>query len=358
MPDTFAEPLLDWFDRHGRHDLPWQRHVDPYRVWVSEIMLQQTQVSTVVAYYERFVARFPGVIDLADAHEDEVLHLWSGLGYYARARNLHAAAQVVRDRHEGTFPDTQSALEALPGVGRSTAGAIRALAFGQHAVILDGNVKRVLCRYHAVEGWSGASAVQRELWQLAEAHTPQNRVAHYTQAVMDLGATVCTRSRPRCGECPVSGGCAARRQGRQGELPRPRPARALPVRRKVFVVLRRADGAVLLERRPPAGIWGGLWSFPECEPGADLADWCRRQAGCEAESLEPLPPLRHTFSHFHLDIEPVVVAVGKVTCGVAEGEGAIWYDHGAPAACGLAAPVAGLLKQLEEGERCQEPSTA
>ncbi len=345
-PEAFSAGVLQWFDRHGRKDLPWQQNPTPYRVWVSEIMLQQTQVATVIGYFERFVGRFPDVQALADAEPDEVLHLWSGLGYYARARNLHAAARAIRDTHGGRFPDTLDALCALPGVGRSTAGAVLALSRGQRHPILDGNVKRVLARFHAVEGWSGRSAVLARLWELAERYTPDARVAEYTQAMMDLGATVCTRGRPACERCPLSLRCEARRQGRVAEFPAPRPRRELPVRATRMLLLRNADGEVLLQRRPPTGIWGGLWSFPEPEPDADIADWCRRRLGLETDVPDAWPVLRHTFSHFHLDITPVLVRVQNPALCVLEATEGVWYNTRMPDARGLAAPVQRLLETL------------
>ena len=272
--DPFARALLAWFDQHGRHDLPWQTDPTPYRVWVSEVMLQQTRVPTVLRYFPGFMERFPDVAVLAEAPLDDVLHLWSGLGYYARARNLHRAASVVRDAHDGRMPDQREALEALPGIGRSTAGAILALAHGQRHAILDGNVKRVLARYHLVEGWPGRSAVLDRLWGLAESHTPRRRVAAYTQAIMDLGATVCTRSRPLCRACPLAESCGALSHGRTAELPSPRPKPTLPERTTAFLILRDSHGRVLLERRPPSGVWGGLWSFPECAAEADAEARC------------------------------------------------------------------------------------
>jgi len=345
-PEVFAGKVLQWFDGHGRKDLPWQRNPTPYRVWVSEIMLQQTQVSTVIGYFERFVTRFPDVQSLADGSLDEVLHLWSGLGYYARARNLHATARTLRDQHGGRFPDSLEALCALPGVGRSTAGAVLALSRGQRHPILDGNVKRVLARFHAVEGWSGRSAVLARLWELAEHYTPHERVADYTQAMMDLGATLCTRGRPACERCPLASRCEARRQDRVAEFPTPRPRRDLPVRATRMVLACNADGEVLLQRRPPTGLWGGLWSFPELDGDADIADWCWRRLGLEIDPVETWPVLRHTFSHFHLDITPVVVQVQNPALCVLETAEGVWYNTRVPDARGLAAPVQRLLESL------------
>ena len=301
----FARALLAWFDRHGRHDLPWQRDATPYRVWVSEIMLQQTRVAAVIPYFERFMARFPDVDALAGAELDEVLGLWSGLGYYARGRNLHAAARAVRANHGGRFPDTFEALVALPGVGRSTAGAILALAFGRRYPILDGNAKRVLARYHAVAGWPGEPRVGERLWAFAERHTPRRRVGDYTQAIMDLGATLCTRTRPTCLLCPLADGCRAHARGDPAGFPAPRPKRAYPTREKLLVVMRDAGGRVLVERRPPERDLGRALELPrgirrprprECGgrgrggPAPSPASGPRPGARPGGAWLHPLPP--------------------------------------------------------------------
>ncbi|MBI5461659.1 MAG: A/G-specific adenine glycosylase [Gammaproteobacteria bacterium] len=352
-PDTFAATVLDWYDRHGRKDLPWQRDRTPYRVWVSEVMLQQTQVATVIPYFERFMARFPTVIALADAELDAVLHLWSGLGYYARARNLHKAARVVRDVYAGTFPSDFEAVQALPGIGRSTAGAILALACAQRQPILDGNVKRVLARFHAVDGWPGEAAVLARLWDCAERYTPQRRVADYTQAMMDLGATVCTRARPGCAQCPLRVACQAYRADAVARYPAPRPRRDLPVRATHMLLLRNARGDVLLQQRPPQGIWGGLWSFPEvaasAEGPAEVGMWCVQTLGLTATRLEAWPALRHTFSHFHLDITPWLVELGENRAqAVLEGQPTVWYNTRTENVRGLAAPVQRLLERLQQ----------
>ena len=346
---SFSERLLAWWDEHGRKDLPWQREPTPYRVWVSEIMLQQTQVATVIPYYQRFVARFPDVRALADASIDEVLHHWSGLGYYARARNLHRSAQIIRDRLGGALPVDHADLTALPGIGRSTAGAILALSSNRHCAILDGNVKRVLARYHGVEGWPGRKEIEAQLWEHAIAHTPALRTAHYTQAIMDLGATLCTRAWPACARCPVAGDCVAHRDGRSGELPTPKPKRALPLRSAQMLLVHTSD-TVLLMKRPPTGVWGGLWGLPECPPHNDVADWCRAELRCEVTGETRWPPLRHTFSHFHLDIEPVLVRVTRAG-GVMDDAMGVWYNLDAPPPGGLAAPVRQLLAQLKSALR-------
>ncbi len=341
--DEFADRLLAWFDRHGRRDLPWQRDRTPYRVWVSEIMLQQTQVATVVPYFEVFLQRFPGVRELAAAPLDEVLHHWSGLGYYARARNLHRAAILVVERHGGELPCTLDEVMALPGIGRSTAGAILALSRDQRHPILDGNVKRVLTRYFALDGSAADPPVDAQLWTLAERSTPFDRVGAYTQAIMDLGATVCVRRRPLCHACPVSAGCIALVTGRQHELPaaKPRAARKL---RRTHMLLAVHEGRVLLERRPPSGIWGGLWGLPEFATLDAARKWCAARLRLRSALLS-FATLRHTFTHFDLDIQPV-----RVDCDGTEAVMApdrwVWYDPAAPVALGLAAPVAQLIRSL------------
>ncbi len=340
--------MLRWFDAEGRKDLPWQRPRSPYRVWVSEIMLQQTQVATVIPYFERFMARFPDLEALARADLDAVLHLWSGLGYYTRARNLHKAARIVMDRHEGVFPQTLAEVQALPGIGRSTAGAILSLACGQRHSILDGNVKRVLARSFGVEGWPGRPRVERQLWTLAERLTPEQRTGDYNQAMMDLGATLCRRGRPACLRCPLAADCVARREGRIAELPSPRPRKSLPVRTTRLLLIHDAN-SLLLERRPPTGIWSGLWSLPECPvETVDIADWCRTRLGIEPDRISPQPRRRHTFSHFHLDYTPVRIRTrGKPTKVMDTGD-RLWYKLASPDPCGLAAPVQRLISELTD----------
>jgi A/G-specific adenine glycosylase len=345
--DDFSRRVLAWYESHGRKDLPWQHPLTPYRVWISEIMLQQTQVNTVIPYYLRFIERFPDLQTLARAPLDEVLHLWSGLGYYARARNLHAAARRVCDHCGGEFPTRIEHMLKLPGVGRSTAGAILALALGERHPILDGNVKRVVARYHAVEGWPGQASVEQRLWELAETHTPLTHVAEYTQAIMDLGATVCTRSRPRCEACPLQLECKAHRSGQEMEFPSTRPKQTLPVRHTTFVILQNLGGEVLLEQRPPAGVWGGLWSFPECPAGTDPSQWCQKELGYAVQGAQYGPLLQHIFSHFRLLITPVYVQVQKQLFGVMESRPALWYKDTDLIPLGLAAPVTKLIKSLK-----------
>lgn len=343
--DGIATRLLAWFDQHGRHDLPWQRDITPYRVWVSEIMLQQTQVNTVIPYFERFMSRFPRVQDLADAAEDEVLHHWTGLGYYARARNLHRAARKVRDEHAGVFPATLDALRALPGIGRSTAGAILSIACGVRAPILDGNVKRVLTRLRAIDGDTSRGATQETLWALADLLTPSERFADYTQAIMDLGATLCTRSKPACALCPLADACVARAEGTPTRYPSRKRARALPVRHCRMLVIRNPAGEFLLEKRPASGIWGGLWSFPEIDTASDARAACDRIAGEAPVSLEQGTGFRHTFSHFHLDATPLHIRVAGLGRHVLEDQRLAWYKPG-KRELGLAAPVKKLIDAL------------
>jgi len=353
MPDDFAGRVLEWFDRCGRHDLPWQKARSPYAVWVSEIMLQQTQVATVIPYFERFMGRFPSVHALAAATLDDVLAHWSGLGYYARARNLHRAARIIVERFAGELPESIDALTSLPGVGRSTAGAILAQAHGARHPILDGNVKRVLARYHAVEGWPGEREVERRLWELAERQTPAERVADYTQAVMDLGATLCTRTRPACTVCPVAGACRACRLGIQGRLPAPRPKRERPRRRSAVLVIEDAAFRVLLERRPERGIWGGLYSLPEVGEGDSARDWCARRLGVLPADERALPPVEHAFTHFDLALEPLWLRLDTDCRAIMESENLLWYNPAARSSVGIAAPISALLQRLSS-ERSEE----
>ncbi|MFV8818780.1 A/G-specific adenine glycosylase [Haliea sp. E17] len=341
----FATRILSWFDQHGRHDLPWQRSADPYRVWLSEIMLQQTQVKTVIPYFERFLLRFPTVTSLAAAPEDEVLHLWTGLGYYARARNLHKAAKMVSAEFGGEFPDDLQALQALPGIGRSTAGSILASSFGKRGIILDGNVKRVLARHRAVAGWPGKSAVHDNLWTIAEELTPGERHRDYNQAMMDLGALLCTRSSPACGVCPLAADCIARQQGNPQDYPGKKPRKAMPVKSTRLLMARNSAGEVWLEKRPAPGIWGGLWCFPEAGERSP-AQWSSDTLGCTPTAVEHWPEFRHTFSHYHLDIEPVLLQLPVSPGSVMEADRQLWYNVRETAQVGLAAPVLRLLLQL------------
>lgn len=350
--ESFSAAVLDWYDRHGRKDLPWQQGITPYRVWVSEIMLQQTQVSTVLGYFDRFMEALPSVEALALAPEDEVLHLWTGLGYYSRARNLHKTAKLIVAEHGGEFPQCVEQLAELPGIGRSTAGAIASLSMGLRAPILDGNVKRVLARFVAQEGYPGEPKVARQLWDVAERLTPRTRVNHYTQAMMDLGATLCTRSKPSCLLCPLKAGCRAHLLGRETEFPVPKPRKALPQKRTLMPLLANPDGAILLYRRPSTGLWGGLWSLPELDDLSALDPLAERHA-LQLQGRRELAGLTHTFSHFQLAIEPWLIRVKSEAHAVAEPDW-LWYNLATPPRLGLAAPVKTLLKraaaELNAGE--------
>ena len=339
----FARRLLAWYDLHGRRDLPWKQGRDPYRIWVSEIMLQQTQVATVLGFYARFMESFPNVGALASADADTVLAHWAGLGYYARARNLHRAAKIVVDAHGGILPDTLEGLTALPGIGRSTAAAILALSAGRRHAILDGNVKRVLSRLYRVDGDPAAAATQKRLWALAEELTPFERVDDYTQAIMDLGATLCTR-RPDCANCPVRDLCDGFRQGDAAAFPRPRARRERPRRRADFLLLRDADGNVLLERRPPSGIWGGLWCLPEVD--GDAGDWIRARLGAAPGEIRERPPIEHGFTHFDLEIRPRDAMVAEAAGAVADDAGLRWHTPRDLGRAGLPAPFRKLLDAL------------
>jgi A/G-specific adenine glycosylase len=350
MKTRIAPRLLAWHAKSGRHDLPWQKHLRKegaaYRVWVSEIMLQQTQVATVIPYFERFMQRFPDVRALADAPSDEVLHLWTGLGYYARARNLHRAAQLIRDRHDGRFPQELDAVMQLPGVGRSTAGAILAISSGFRHSILDGNVKRVLARFYAIDGAPDESATLEKLWRLADDNTPEQNVATYTQAIMDLGATLCTRSKPRCEDCPIGADCRARIESRQGELPSAKRKGASRKRKTAVMLVARRQSAVLLVQRPSSGIWGGLWCLPEFQH-RDAAEMYAANTLTSATLMcAPLPDIEHRFTHFDLVITPVV-ATCRGDAHVREGN-TLWYDLTRPARVGLPAPIKTLLGTLLE----------
>jgi A/G-specific adenine glycosylase len=336
--------VLDWFDAHGRKDLPWQRDPNPYRVWISEIMLQQTQVQTVIPYFERFMERFATLEDLAKADIDTVLSHWSGLGYYARARNLHRSAKNIQNDYGGRFPETLEELEALPGIGRSTAAAILSLSFGQRHAILDGNVKRVLARHAAIAGWPGKTDVARGLWSVAEERTPDTRTAAYTQAIMDLGATLCTRSKPACEACPVRSDCKALATGAVDAFPGRKPKKKKPLRETVMVMAV-VDNAVYMERRPSSGIWGGLWSFPELQ-NDDVDSWCERLASGNGAAREKWQPLRHSFSHYDLDIHPLVLRFDAVANRVEDNGDSTWYQMDQQPPGGIAAPVRKLIDSL------------
>ncbi len=350
QPNTnaVAPSLLAWWAVKGRKNLAWQRNPTRYRVWVSEVMLQQTQVATVERYYDRFIRQFPTVTDLAAAEPDHVLHLWSGLGYYARARNLHKAARLIVDRHAGKLPGDIEALQSLPGIGRSTAGAILALADDQRHPILDGNAKRVYARVFGVTGWPGQSGVQKELWAVADGCTPVTGAAVYTQAIMDLGATVCRRLKPGCDGCPLVDSCHAQRHDLTDEIPGKRPKRTKPQRSTIVVMAVRDDGAILLQRRPDSGIWGGLWCFPETDMVDRVSEWCLANVGNLPEKTRVRPVVRHSFTHFDLDMTPVEARLTAVDGRLMDGDRWLWYNRDEPAAVGLAAPVARLMERIGE----------
>ena len=344
MTLSVAKRLLRWYDAHGRKDLPWQHPRDAYRVWLSEVMLQQTQVNTVIGYFERFVGALPTLRDLAMADEDTVLALWSGLGYYRRARFLHRAAQICVELHGGEMPRDYDALAALPGIGRSTAGAILAQAYGLRFPILDGNVKRVLTRYHGIHGQTGQSAVEKQLWLQAETHTPAARVADYTQAIMDLGATLCVRSRPRCDDCPLALDCVAHRDNLTAQLPSRKPAKAIPTRTTVMLVLRDAQNRVLLERRGQLGVWPGLWSLPEAVDTNRA--WSVAQTLARIDDAQTLASFVHVFSHYRLDIEPLLFDGATAHSGIADNSQQRWCTSAEITALGLPAPVRELLLRI------------
>jgi A/G-specific adenine glycosylase len=341
---SFAARVIAWQQSCGRHDLPWQNTRDPYAVWVSEIMLQQTQVAAVIPYYRRFLARFPDISSLARAEEDEVLQQWSGLGYYSRARNLHAAARGVMAQHNGVFPRQAEIIATLPGIGRSTAAAIAAFCFGQRHAILDGNVKRVFARCFGVEGWPGLSSVENRLWAQAEALLPYDSIEAYTQGLMDLGATVCTRSKPACSNCPLAAQCIAYRDKRVTELPFPKPRKALPQKQTVMLLLCKGR-EILLEKRPPKGIWGGLWSLPEVDAAVDPGEAARLRFGVETERQSPWPVHTHAFSHFCLQItlQPLIV----VSAHAMHEPHALWLNRQEALGAAVPAPVRKILQKLD-----------
>ena len=341
---NFADRIIAWQRQHGRHDLPWQNTRDPYAIWISEIMLQQTQVTAVIPYYRRFMGRFPDVATLARADEDEVLQHWSGLGYYSRARNLHAAAQAILSDHGGRFPDTPNALAALPGIGQSTAAAIAAFAYGYRAAILDGNVKRVLTRYYGIEGWPSQPAIERRLWALASELLPSQDIEAYTQGLMDLGATLCSRSKPACERCPLREACIAHRDNLTARIPSPKPKKTLPERTTTMLLI--VDGNdVLLEKRPSQGIWGGLWSLPETTVEEDGIAVARQRFGLTTEAMATLPVLTHSFTHFKLHITPQPLRMAQHRQGSAPPPGMLWLAIDDALGAALPTPVRTLLSR-------------
>jgi A/G-specific adenine glycosylase len=347
-PSVFQKTLLRWFDQHGRKSLPWQINKTPYRVWVSEVMLQQTQVSTVIPYFERFMSSFPNLASLASAHEDDVLHHWAGLGYYSRARNLHRAAKLAMTQYAGQFPNTLADLQTLPGIGPSTSGAIMAIAFNQRAPILDGNVKRVFTRIFGIATPINDKATENILWQIADQYTPSERVADYTQAIMDLGATLCTRSQPDCARCPFSKDCVAYQQDMISVLPAKKVTKRIPTRIATFLIFKN-NNRVLLLKRPSSGIWGGLFSLPEME-GEPVIDDIRthitQRFKLASSSMQALTPFRHTFSHYHLLIHPVLVEIRTAPRRIMEDSQEIWYNLDQPESVGLPKPVQTILRGL------------
>lgn len=351
----FQKAVLTWFAKHGRKNLPWQKNISAYRVWISEIMLQQTQVKTVIPYFERFMSRFPTIENLAKAPQDEVLHYWTGLGYYARARNLHAAAQKIMSEFNGVFPDNILDMMTLPGIGRSTAGAISSIAFNYAQPILDGNVKRVLTRFAAIEGYPAETKVAAQLWQLASDYTPEKNVAAYTQAMMDLGATICTRTKPKCAECPLQKNCIAHQQGHETAYPQRKPRKQLPVKTTIMLLVQNAVGKILLAKQPPTGIWGGLWILPQCSTQKDIKTWCATQ-GFTISQQTLLSAFRHTFSHYHLDIQPIKISVTENVHYVREDNRHLWYNG--KQQVGLAAPIKSLLEKFTWPTQKPKLSTA
>lgn len=342
-----AKPLLTWFAKEGRKTLPWQTPRTPYRVWISEIMLQQTQVNTVIPYFQRFMTRFPDVVSLAKASEDEVFSLWTGLGYYRRARFLWQAAKVLMAEYQGELPKDLNKLMALPGIGRSTAGAILSLGYEQYAPILDGNVKRVLSRFYGIESWPGEPKTESLLWDLASQATPSKQVAAYNQAIMDLGAMVCSRGQPACGRCPLSSHCKAHASGDPSRLPISKPKKTLPVRQGTLAIIQDEQENILLIKRPATGVWSGLWSFPEIAKDVNITSWLREVFACKLNSQEILPSFRHTFTHFHWELQPCLLKVDKLPKWQKTlSQNARWFKRDAWYEVGLPKPVRQLLDEL------------
>jgi len=343
---TISSNLLKWYDRFGRKDLPWRQDITPYRVWLSETMLQQTQVTTVIPYYQRFLSHFPNIQQLAGGDEEQVLHLWAGLGYYSRARNLLRTAKIIARDYNNIFPKELEKLMSLPGIGRSTAGAIRAIAFNEHATILDGNVKRIIARVHAIHGWPGKSHVAKKLWYYAEYHTPKQRVGDYTQAIMDLGASVCHRKQPQCQCCPITKHCQAYQQGNPENFPGKKAKKIKPTKTCYMLIMYRVqNNTLLLSKNPPSGVWAGLWSLPQCATDLDITTWCLERYGTKIKNVRTLTEFRHTFSHFHLDIKPILVEVVLNKNQIMDPKNNFWYNLMEPLNKGVPAPVQRLLNE-------------
>ena len=341
----FAGDLLAWHSREGRHDLPWQHPRSAYRVWVSEIMLQQTQVRTAIPYFENFISRFPGLRELAQASEQEVMQAWAGLGYYSRARNLHKAASICMDSHGGDLPRGFDALTALPGIGRSTAGAILSQAHGDRYAIVDGNVKRVLTRFFAIQDDTASAAVGRQLWTLAESLLPQTRMADYSQAIMDLGATVCTRSHPACPRCPLATHCKAWQSDSVARFPQRKATKKIPQRESFMLILLNSAGEILLERRPAEGIWGGLHSLPEAGD-ADAASILAGKFIKRDKQAQALEPVEHAFSHYRLHIRPLLWRACTQKPRIADNDAVRWVARSQLGEYGLPAPIKKILMSL------------
>jgi A/G-specific adenine glycosylase len=343
---NFQKTVLTWFKKHGRKDLPWQQNISAYRVWLSEIMLQQTQVKTVIPYFQRFTQRFPTIESLAAAPQDEVLHYWTGLGYYARARNLHAAAKMIMNEFNGIFPDNIIDIISLPGIGRSTAGAISSIAFNKAQPILDGNVKRVLSRY---------CASNEDLWPIASDFTPEKNCADYTQAMMDLGATICKRTKPKCDLCPLQKNCQAHQLGQETDFPPRKAKKTIPVKKTIMLLLQNTQGEILLLKQPPSGIWGGLWLLPQCVSTKGIKVWCQEHE-LDIKQQTKLPAFRHTFSHYHLDIQPIKLTVIQKADWIQESGRYLWYNG--TQQIGLPAPIKSLLEELTWPAKKKSSSTA
>ena len=347
MTAPFHERLLDWYDIHGRKDLPWQHDISPYHVWLSEIMLQQTQVSTVIPYYLRFITQYGDITSLASAKLDDILALWAGLGYYARARNLHKAANILVRQHKAEMPFSIDELIALPGIGRSTAGAIMALAHQQKHPILDGNVKRVLARYTAISGWPGKKPIEQKLWKIAESLLPEKRITHYTQAQMDLGATICKRNKPLCLQCPLHEDCKAFQLGTPELFPTSKPKKEIPTRQSHWLIAQSNNGKILLEQRPNNGIWGGLWSFPEFDCPINLVSFSQEKLKVNPEEIQHQTSISHVFTHFKLDITPYLVHSSDNYQKIDNNKIFGWYTIRDALQLGIPAPVKAFLTLLE-----------
>ncbi|NKB46513.1 MAG: A/G-specific adenine glycosylase [Legionellales bacterium] len=345
--DQIQQRLLDWYANHGRKHLPWKQPLTPYRVWVAEVMLQQTQVATVLPYYERFIQRFASVEDLAAAALDDVLQLWAGLGYYSRARNLHRTAQIIISDHGGQFPDELTLLRKLPGIGEYTAGAIVSFAFQRQASIVDGNVKRVISRLHALPDWPGQSQTHRLIWDIATHYTPKQQCHLYNQAIMDLGSLVCTPNQPDCSQCPWQIFCIAHQRQQTDCFPVKKPTVAKPTQERYFLLLKNPQQQILLEKRPPTGIWGGLWSLPECSLTQNISHWCKQYYGLSIHQQSPLPTFKHSFSHYHLMIHPIALDVSQTINVIRDGGQTCWYDQAQAITQGIPKPVKYLLEQYQ-----------